>query len=68
MAQCATVSFDVSTFEIWGALLNGARVVVVGKETAKSPRLSRGDGREANQHGIFDPVILNQMAEPGGPV
>ncbi|MDE9477977.1 amino acid adenylation domain-containing protein [Xenorhabdus bovienii] len=29
IAHCSNPAFDASTFEIWGALLNGARVVIV---------------------------------------
>ena len=32
VAQASTTSFDAATFEIWGALLTGARVAGIAKE------------------------------------
>lgn len=37
----APISFDASTFEIWGALLNGGRLVVMPPQTASLEDLSR---------------------------
>ncbi|HVR98785.1 MAG TPA: amino acid adenylation domain-containing protein, partial [Thermoanaerobaculia bacterium] len=37
MGHAANISFDAATLEIWSALLNGAALVVIPRETALSP-------------------------------
>ncbi|KAA1242599.1 AMP-binding protein, partial [Mycobacterium simiae] len=37
-AWCHSPAFDVSVWEMWGALLHGARVVAVPQTTVRSPR------------------------------
>jgi amino acid adenylation domain-containing protein len=48
LLQLAPVSFDLLTFEVWGSLLNGARLVVMPPEAPSLEEL----GRALQQHGI----------------
>jgi aspartate racemase len=70
LLQLAPVSFDASTFEIWGALLNGARLVVMG---AGAPTLA-GIGQMLMEHkvttlwltaGLFHLMVDERVAELG---
>ncbi len=37
LAQVANIAFDAATFEIWGALLNGSRLIILPRDTILSP-------------------------------
>src|SRR5215213_2141848 len=48
LLQLAPISFDASTFEVWGSLLNGGRLVVMPPEAPSLEEL----GRALQQHGV----------------
>jgi amino acid adenylation domain-containing protein len=64
VAQTANGCFDVAIFEIWGALLNSARLVVINKDLALSPS---SFAREMEQRAIttiwLTTSLFNLMAQ-----
>ncbi|HUG37547.1 MAG TPA: amino acid adenylation domain-containing protein, partial [Candidatus Limnocylindrales bacterium] len=63
VAQASTVAFDASTFEIWGALLNGARLVVVPAAILMDPgRLGQSLAREGVTTLFLTPAVLGRVA------
>ena len=63
MAQISNLSFDALTFEVWGALLNGAALVALERDTALDPKRLAQAIRE---HGIsvmlVTTALFNQIA------
>ncbi|MCC6557952.1 MAG: amino acid adenylation domain-containing protein, partial [Polyangiaceae bacterium] len=59
----ATLSFDASTFEIWGALLNGARLVLAPEQTVLHPPSLAALIRAESISTIFiTTALFNRMA------
>ena len=63
IAQVANASFDAATFEIWGALLNGASLVIMSRETTLSPSAFAGALKEQRINTLFlTTALFNRMA------
>jgi amino acid adenylation domain-containing protein/FkbH-like protein len=63
VAQVSNASFDAATFEIWGALLNGARLVHIGKDLALSPPEFAEELRHRKISALFlTTALFNQLA------
>ncbi|WP_224242635.1 non-ribosomal peptide synthetase [Hyalangium gracile] len=61
--QGSTVSFDAATFEIWGPLLNGGRLVIVQKDELLTPTRLRATLREERVTAMFlTTAVFNQFA------
>ncbi|MEH2114379.1 amino acid adenylation domain-containing protein [Nostoc sp.] len=64
IAQASNHAFDAATFEIWGALLNGARLVGVSKDLALSPRNFADFMRSQSISVLFlTTALFNQIAQ-----
>ncbi|MDZ8258880.1 non-ribosomal peptide synthetase [Nostoc sp. ChiQUE01b] len=64
IAQASNHAFDAATFEIWGALLNGARLVGVSKELALSPKDFAAFIRAQSISVLFlTTALFNQIAQ-----
>ncbi|MGS0897473.1 amino acid adenylation domain-containing protein, partial [Burkholderia stagnalis] len=63
VAQVSNLAFDAATFEIWGALLTGARLACIGKQTALDPHSFL---RALERHGanvmFLTTALFNQLA------
>jgi amino acid adenylation domain-containing protein len=63
IANLSNVAFDAATFEIWGALLNGGELHVMGRDMALTPQVL---ARELRSRGIttmfLTTALFNQIA------
>ena len=67
VAHVSTVSFDAATFEMWGALLNGARLVVVEKDVALSaPEFGQVLREQQISTMFMTTSLFNRLAQEGG--
>ncbi|WP_442961649.1 amino acid adenylation domain-containing protein [Pseudoalteromonas sp. B62] len=63
VAQAASTSFDAATFEIWGALCNGAKVAYIDKDTLlQVDKLDEALQRESVSVMFVTTALLNQAA------
>ena len=63
VAQAANAAFDATTFEVWGALLHGGRLVIVDRETTLSPAdFARTLAEEGVTALFVTTALFNQMA------
>ena len=61
IAQASNTSFDAATFEIWGALLNGAQLVGISKDVILSPHEFSLQLREKGINVLFLTTALFQQ-------
>ncbi|HEY6348112.1 MAG TPA: amino acid adenylation domain-containing protein [Candidatus Angelobacter sp.] len=63
VAQTVNMSFDPSTFEVWGALLNGCRLVIIGNEVLLDVERFAAEIKEKGVQVMFlATALFNEMA------
>jgi amino acid adenylation domain-containing protein len=63
VAQASSASFDAATFEIWGALLNGAALVGIPRDVALTPaELARTIRTQRITTAFLTTALFNQVA------
>jgi amino acid adenylation domain-containing protein len=63
VAHASNVSFDASTFEIWGSLLNGGQIINISRDTALSSQALVAEIKQHNISTMFmTTALFNQVA------
>jgi amino acid adenylation domain-containing protein len=63
VGQVSNASFDAATFEFWGALIHGARLVIIPREVVLSPRDFAAAIRDREISAMFlTTALFNQLA------
>ena len=63
VVQASNIAFDAATFEIWGALLNGAKIIILAKSVLLSPQEFALSLRENQISVLFlTTALFNQLA------
>ncbi|MCX5880282.1 MAG: amino acid adenylation domain-containing protein, partial [Deltaproteobacteria bacterium] len=66
LAQSSSVSFDAATYEIWGALLNGARLAIIDRSTLlSSENLAAVQRKYGVTNQFFTTAVFNLLTEGG---
>ncbi len=64
IAHASNISFDAATFEIWGALLNGGRLVLVDREALLRPaEYARLLSQERVNHVFLTTALFNRIVD-----